>query len=267
MNPPADAEALLKSGDLTGALSAVKAAIRKAPTEADLRFTLFQMLAANGDWEGASNQLVAFSELTGRQSPLAIIFNDLVGAEVLRKLVFQGEKQPVIFGEPPEWVPLLVQACQHFAKGELDAAVSLRSKALEDAPAVAGTCNGKPFAWMMDGDSRFGPLLEIMMRGTYYWVPQHRVRQMTFGEPSHLRDRVWAAAEITFETGGVTHGFMPVRYPGAQSWQDTAQQMARTTAWDSPAEGIYLGRGQRVLMTPDAEIPLLDVREITFNPP
>jgi protein involved in temperature-dependent protein secretion len=43
--------------------------------------------------------------------------------------------------------------------------------------------------------------------------------------------------------------------------------MARTTAWESPAEDIYLGRGQRVLMTPDAEIPLLDIRDLTFNPP
>lgn len=266
MNPPAEVEALLKTGDLTGALSAVKAAIRKSPTEADLRFTLFQMLSATGDWEGASNQLVAFSELTGRQSPLAIIFNDLIKAEVMRKLVFQGEKVPVIFGEPPPWVPLLVQACSHFAKGEYAAALTLRSQALEEAPGVSGTCNGSPFAWMMDGDTRFGPLLEIMMRGTYYWVPQHRVRELKFGEPSHLRDRVWAAAEITFETGGTTHGFMPVRYPAAHSWPDAAQQLARTTSWDEPADGIYLGRGQRVLMTDGAEISLLDVREITFTP-
>src|SRR5688572_19743280 len=162
MNPPAEVEALLKSGDLPGALSAVKAAIRKAPSDADLRFTLFQMLSATGDWEGASNQLVAYSELTGRQSPLAVIFNDLIKAEVMRKLVFQGEKVPVIFGEPPPWVPLLVQACSHFAKGEYDAALTLRSKALEEAPGVSGTCNGAPFAWMMDGDTRFGPVLEIM---------------------------------------------------------------------------------------------------------
>ena len=266
MNPPAEVEALLKTGDLTGAISAVKAAIRKAPTEADLRFTLFQTLSAAGDWEGASNQLVAFSELTGRQSPLAIIFNDLIKAEVMRKLTFQGEKLPVIFGEPPSWVPLLVQACSHFSKGEYEAALTLRSQALDVAPGVTGTINGAPFAWMMDGDTRFGPLLEIMMRGTYYWVPQSRVRELKFAEPSHLRDRVWAAAEITFETGGTTHGFMPVRYPGAHAWLDAAQQLSRTTLWDEPAAGVYLGRGQRVLMTDSAEIPLLDVREITFTP-
>ena len=266
MTVPAEIENLLKSGDLPNALAAVKAAIRKAPSDADLRFTLFQVLSAAGDWEGASNQLVAFSELTGRQSPLAIIFNDLIKAEVMRKLVFQGEKLPVIFGEPPEWVPLMVQACSHFAKGEYDAAMTLRGKALEEAPAAAGSCNGTPFSWLMDADSRFGPLLELMMRGTYYWVPQQRVRAMTFAVPSHLRDRVWTAVEVTFETGGVSHAFMPVRYPGAHTWQDAARQLARSTVWDSPAEGIYLGSGQRVLMTPEAEIPLLEVRELTFNP-
>src|SRR6187551_3475611 len=118
-----DIEALLKTGDLPGALSAVKASIRQAPTDPDLRFMLFQVLSAGGDWEGASNQLVAFSELTGRQSPLAVIFNDVLEAEVKRKLVFQGEKLPVIFGEPPPWIPLLVQACSHFAKGQYEAAI------------------------------------------------------------------------------------------------------------------------------------------------
>jgi type VI secretion system protein ImpE len=266
MNATEDAESLLKAGDLAGALSAVKAAIRKAPADADLRFTLFQMLSANGDWEGASNQLVAFSELTGRQSPMAIIFNDLIAAEVMRKLVFQGEKLPVIFGEPPEWVPLLVQACHHFAKGEYNAAMQLRGKALEEAPGVSGTCNGTPFTWMMDGDTRLGPLLELMMKGTYYWVPQQRVRELTFTEPSHLRDRVWMAVDVTFEGGGASHAYMPVRYPGAHAWNNPAERLARTTDWDSPAEGIFLGRGQRVFMTPDAEIPMLDAREIILNP-
>jgi type VI secretion system protein ImpE len=265
--PPPGIESLLKSGDLSGALAAVKAAIRKEPADPDLRFMLFQVLSATGDWEGASNQLVAFSELTARQSPLPIIFNDLIRAEVMRKLVFKGEQLPVIFGEPPDWVPLLVQACSHFAREEYDAALALRTQALEAAPAMAGSCNGKPFAWMMDGDSRLGPLLELMMKGTYYWVPQQRIREMTFAEPSHLRDRVWTAVEVTFETGGVSNAFMPVRYPGAHTWQDSERQLARSTAWDSPVEGVFLGSGQRVLMTPDAEIPLLEVREITFIAP
>ncbi len=264
MTPPPEIESLLKSGDLAGALAAVKAAIRKAPTDSDLRFTLFQTLAAAGDWEGASNQLVAYTELTGRQSPLGHIFNDLIKAEVLRKLVFQGEKHPVIFGEPPEWLPLLVQAGVHFARGEWAAAMSLRSQALEAAPGVSGTVNGQAFQWMMDGDTRLGPVLELMMKGVYYWVPQQRVKEITFAEPSHLRDRVWVAVEITFETGGTSHGFMPVRYPGAPSWTDPGLQLARTTGWDSPAEGIYLGSGQRVLMTDSAEIPLLEVRSLTF---
>src|SRR5688500_10651032 len=104
MTVPPEIESLLKAGDLHGALAAVKAAIRKSPSDPDLRFTLCQVLSATGDWEGASNQLVAFSDLTGSQSPLPIIFNDVLKAEVMRKLVFQGEKLPVIFGEPPEWV-------------------------------------------------------------------------------------------------------------------------------------------------------------------
>ena len=36
--------------------------------------------------------------------------------------------------------------------------------------------NGQPFDWIMDGDTRLGPVLELMMKGTYYWVPQQRVK-------------------------------------------------------------------------------------------
>ena len=45
---------------------------------------LFQLLGLLADWEGASNQLVAYSELVGRQSPLPIIFNQVIQAEVRR---------------------------------------------------------------------------------------------------------------------------------------------------------------------------------------
>ena len=133
---------MLRLREQIGALAATKAAIRKDPTQAELRFMLFQILSLQGDWEAASNQLVAYSELTGRQSPLPIVFNDLIRAEVRRKHVFLGEEAPTIFGEPPPWISLLVQSVSHAAKGEWEAAVALRTQALEDAPRVPATAPG-----------------------------------------------------------------------------------------------------------------------------
>jgi type VI secretion system protein ImpE len=159
MTPSEEIQAKLKCNDLTGALAACKAAIRKAPTDGELRFMLFQLLSLLADWEGASNQLVAYSELVGRQSPLPIIFNEVIQAEVRRKYIFQGEEPPTIFGEPPEWVPYLLQALTASARQQPDDAAALRQKALEEAPAVSGSIDGQPFSWIMDGDSRISILV------------------------------------------------------------------------------------------------------------
>lgn len=265
MTPQEEIPTLLKAGQLSGALAATKAAIRKAPTDSDLRFMLFQVQSLMGDWEAASNQLVAYSELTGRQSPLPIVFNDLIQAEVRRKYVFLGEEAPTIFGEPPAWAPLLVQALAHSAKGEFDAAQALRAKAMDEAPAIAGTVNGQPFAWLMDGDSRFGTMFEAIINGQYYWVPQSRIRSVHLEPPAQARDAVWMAASMTLENGAEISAFLPSRYPGASGWSDELLKLSRSTAWLEPAPGFYTGQGQRVLMTDASEVSLLDLRELEFT--
>ncbi len=264
MTPLDEIPSLLKTGNLAGALLATKAAIRKSPVDSELRFMLFQILSLLGDWEAASNQLVAYSELTGRQSPLPIVFNDLIRAEVRRKHVFLGEESPTIFGEPPPWISLLVQALSHAAKGEIGAAVALRTKALEAAPAVSGMLNGEPFDWLMDADSRFGMVFEAIINGQYYWVPQSRLRTIHLEAPEQARDAVWAAARLTLETGAEISAFIPARYPGASSWADDLLKLSRRSDWLEPEPGFYIGQGQRVLMTDKSEFAILDIRELEF---
>ncbi|HEY1082323.1 MAG TPA: type VI secretion system accessory protein TagJ [Prosthecobacter sp.] len=265
MTPQEEIQQQLKGGSVTAAIAATKAAIRKAPTDPELRFMLFQTLSLAADWEGASNQLVAYSELVGRQSPLPVVFNDVIRAEVRRKHVFLGEEAPTIFGEPPEWVSYLVQSLAKSAKGNYADAIRLRAEALELAPAVSGSINGQPFEWLMDGDSRLGTLIEAIFNGQYYWVPQARVRSITLEEPTHVRDAVWTAAELALENGARISAFIPTRYPGAAGWKSELQKLSRETDWESPAEGFYIGTGQRVLMTDSGEFPLLDIRQIEFN--
>lgn len=266
MTPSEEIQQHLKAGSLVQAIAATKAAIRKAPTDPDLRFMLFQTLSLAADWEAASNQLVAYSELVGRQSPLPVVFNDVIRAEVRRKHVFLGEEAPTVFGEPPEWISYLVQALSQAAKGDYAAAQALRAEALELAPAISGTINGTSFEWLMDGDSRLGTVFEAIINGQYYWVPQNRIRSVTLEPPEQARDAVWAAAELVLENEARLSAFVPVRYPGAAAWTSDLLKLARQTDWETPAEGFYTGLGQRVLMTDEGEYPVLDIREIEFRP-
>ena len=80
-----------------------------------------------------------------------------------------------------------------------------------------------------------------------------------------LRDLVWLPAQFTWVNGGEAFGLIPTRYPGSETAQDTAIQLARKTEWIELAEGIYQGMGQRMLATDQDEYPLLDIRSITMD--
>lgn len=255
----------IKNGDLAAAITSTKAAIRKAPTETQLRFMLFEVLSLAGDWEGASNQLVAFSELMGRQSPLPIVFNKVIEGEVRRKHVFLGEEAPTIFGEPPSWISYLTQAVSLIAHGKHGEATAMRTEAMSQAPALSGSINGAPFEWLMDGDSRLGVVFEAIMQGQYYWIPQYRIRNITLEAPTQIRDLVWSPATLEIENGAEISAFIPVRYPGAATWSSDILKLSKKTEWETAAESFYLGMGQKVFMTNDGEFPLLDVRQIEFH--
>src|SRR4030095_9564113 len=102
---------------------------------------------------------------------LAQIFTPVLHCEAFRAEVFAGKRSPVIFGEPEEWMSLLVQANQLAAEGKFTASRELRDRAFEAAPAVPGKINDTPFDWIADADSRLGPVLEAVFDGKYFWIP------------------------------------------------------------------------------------------------
>lgn len=260
-----EVQAIIQQGDLEAAIGLTKSAIRNDPTESQLRFLLFELLSVRSDWEGASNQLVAFSELMGRQSPLPIVFNKVIEGEVVRKHVFLGEVAPTIFGEPPSWISGLTESVSLISKGKFKEGAALRSAAMEEAPAVSGSIDSVPFEWMMDGDSRLGVLFEAIINGKYFWVPQNRLRSISFEPPTQIRDLVWIPATLEIESGSELAAFVPARYPGAGTWSADPLRLSKKTEWETPIEGSYQGLGQRVLMTNDGEFPLLEIRQIVFH--
>jgi type VI secretion system protein ImpE len=70
---------------------------------------------------------------------------------------------------------------------------------------------------------------------------------------------------LTFENEGETVALIPSRYPGSESAADAALKLSHKTEWQTPAEGVYIGLGQRMLATDQDEYPLLNVREIQFQ--
>jgi type VI secretion system protein ImpE len=63
----------------------------------------------------------------------------------------------------------------------------------------------------------------------------------------------------------VLHGFVPTRYVASEASEDRAHALARGTDWIDAGGGVFVGRGQRVLMSADDDFPLLEIREARFK--
>jgi len=257
---------LVQSGQLEDGLKALQAEIRDKPEDIRQRVFLFQLDCVLGQLDKALNQLQAVASLNADTMLLAQIFRPVIACELLRREVFGGRRTPIIFGEPQDWVGLMIQANTLIADGKFAAAAKLRTQAFDAAPAASGTMNGEPFEWIADADSRLGPMTEAMIEGKYYWVPFCRIQKIEIEKPSDLRDLVWLPARFTWTNGGSVSGHLPVRYPGTELSADNALRLARKTEWQEKPGETFLGLGQRVLATSEHERPLLECRTIEMAP-
>lgn len=258
-------EQLLKMGQPRAALAELKAKVRDNPADPKLRVFLFQLMSIVGDYDKALNQLNVVADMDASSLMMVQTYRMMLQCEPLRQAVFAGKTTPLIFGEPEPWVGQMLQALALQAKGELQAAHDLRLDALELAPVASGSLNGEAFEWICDADSRLGPILEVVANGKYYWVPFHRISKIAIDAPTDLRDMVWIPAQFTWSTGGQMVGLIPSRYPGSESSEDELVLLSRKTDWAQPVESMYIGTGQRMLMTDANDYPLLDVREISLK--
>lgn len=261
------AEEYVQAGRLDDALAALQDEVRSNPADAKLRTFLFQLFCVLGQWDRAMTQLRVLADFNSETLMLARVFEPVLRCEVLRAEVFAGNRTPILFGEPLDWVGLLSRANGLVAQGKYSAAEALRDQAFDAAPATPGQANGKPFAWMSDADPRLGPVLEAILEGHYYWIPFCRIKRIYLEPPTDLRDLVWAPAQFLWANGGEASGHIPCRYPGTENSADPQLRLARKTEWHEHEGGWVLGSGQRILATDGDEYPLFECRTIDLVPP
>lgn len=271
-----EAELSVREGRLDDALAQLQDAVRNDPSSAELRIFLFQLLSLLGQWDRARNQLNVVAEMQSDTDPMAQTYDLAISCERLREEIFAGRRAPLVFGQPTEWVALLLQALELDGAGHKDEAQEIRLSALEKAPATSGRIKPRvaeggdadasfPFEWLSDGDTRIGPVIEAIMDGKFYWIPMDRVSHIGIDLPEDLRDFVWIPVGLTFANGGQKVALVPSRYPGSGSDEDPAIRMSRKTDWVDAGENLFEGRGQRMWMTDSGEYPLFDVREIELD--
>ena len=259
------AEQSLRDGRLEDALTELQDQVRKDPSNPRYRVFLFQLLCVLGDWSRARDQLKVLPDLDPGSLALVHVYGAAITCELLRREVFAGARTPLLLGEPPSWVALLLQALSVGARGGHAEANKLRADALEQARPVPGTIDGQEFEWIADADARLGPVCEAVIDGSYYWVPFERIRSVGLEAPSDLRDFVWIPANLGLANGGDTAALLPSRYPGSETDPDGLIRLARKTEWDEVGPETFHGRGQRVLATDSSEYALLNLRHIELR--
>jgi type VI secretion system protein ImpE len=267
---PMDALELLRGGDLDRALVELQNDVRRDPSNFKARVFLFQLLAVTGQWDRALTQLNVTGELDAIALAMVQTYREALLCEVFREQVFAGKRVPVVFGQPQEWVAHLIESFRLLAAGNGAESQPLRERALEAAPARSGKITlgegeGQRFEWIADADPRFGPVLEGIINGRYYWIPCESIRVLQIDPPEDLRDVVWMPAHFQWTNGGETVALLPTRYSGSERSTDPLIRLARKTDWSEAAPSLFVGTGQRMLATDAGEYALMEVRKIEFD--
>ncbi len=259
------AEDLLKEGKLSECLSCLSTLVQSDPSNSKLRVFLFQLFCILGEWQRAGKQLAILKDMDASTIPMVQTYQTAIRCEQLRHYVFSGERLPVVFGEPEQWIADLIEANRLLAQGHIQNAAKLRNKAFESAEGKAGKINGEPFNWIADADSRLGPVIEAIINGRYYWVPYNYIASISLDIPTDLRDYIWLPAQFKWNNGGDAIGLIPTRYPHSHEHERDQIKLGRETLWSDRGSNYYQGFGQRILSTDINEYAILDVRTLEFS--
>jgi type VI secretion system protein ImpE len=247
-------------------LAELQKQIRSDASNPKLRVHLFQLLCLLGDWQRALAQLQVCAQLDAKAIPMAQTYREAIGCEMFRNEVFAGRRVPQIMGKPPAWIGLLIEALRLDAEPDsTQGAADMRAQAMADANVTACKVDNVDCEWLADGDSRLGPVCEVIANGQYYWLPFESCTAIKIEAPVDLRDLVWAPAELMLPNEGRVPAFIPARYPETVKTQvihaDDLKR-SRVTEWTEHSADVWFGLGQRVWMSDIGEHPILDTREI-----
>ncbi|HFT8006123.1 MULTISPECIES: type VI secretion system accessory protein TagJ [Burkholderia] len=254
----------LDDASLSEQIERISASVRAQPAIASHRWALFQLLCVMSEWARAIRQLQTWATLDPVQTATAQVYRDLIRAECRRKQVVDGHERPGFVFEQPARIDGLLNALQLAAAGRIDAADDAREAAFDAAPTVAARIPQGAVAWIVDSDSRFGPVCEIIAAGHYRWIPFADLASWRVPPPTRVIDLVWAPCTFMLGDGAIIHGFMPARYPGSEAGTD-AVRVGRETSWQEHGRTGVMALGQKTWSTDRGDFGLFELATAEFG--
>jgi type VI secretion system protein ImpE len=192
-------------------------------------------------------------------------YRKLLDAERLRRRLFSEGLAPKFLIDPTDAVQRRLEAINCLRGQQLAEAAELIRRADEATPPLHGQLNGKPFDLLRDCDDIFGPVLEVMARGDYFWIALEQLDKVIVRPPQFPRDLLWLPARVEVRGGPAGDVFLPVLYPGSNEHADDTIKLGRLTDWTNPDKGPVRGVGLRTFLLGDEAISLLEWRELQIT--
>lgn len=260
----------LRAGDVAGALAAATAAVKAAPTDADARWLMAELLLIDGQAERADRMLDAAA--LHEPNPAVLEFRKLLRAEVLRAQVLREGRPPKYQGDeatPAQRAALRARMLLRLGDigGANEAAAEVEALR-PPAPGYLEDADGAkvPFDDLRDADDLMAAEFEVLTTaGDHLLVPVARVRSLVFDAPRRTRDLVWRRCSIDLKDGTEGVVFMPAIYLGRVAETDPALLLGRATEWTDPAEGPVRGRGLRMLLVGEQVLPVISLHSVVFD--
>lgn len=262
-----DAKDLIHAGRLAEARQVLVEGLRRSPADAAMRTVLFQVLILFGEWEKALKQAEILAARNVQAEVGAQVYKNLIAAERERSEAQEGVRRPSFLPKTPPYAERYFSALAALAGGDPATAESEFAAAKAMRPDISGVRNGDAFRGFSDTDSRLAFFLEAFVHERYVWIPVESVRELVIEPPASLFDLIWVPGRITAWNGLTLNCFFPVIYPGSNTHPDDRIKMGRMTDWEDAGGGFFRGRGQHVYQVGEADVPILEMGEVLFDPP
>jgi type VI secretion system protein ImpE len=257
-----DATQLYRAGRLSDAIDAQLKEVKSAPGDQGKRLFLFELLAFAGDLDRARKQIDAVQYNKPELDTAVLGYRKLIDAEEIRRRVFREGIMPQFLVPPPEHLGKRLEAINSLRAQKFTEAAELLAQASEAAPPFHGQLNDKPVDTLRDCDDLFGPVLEVMVHGDYYWLPLEQIDSLSLTAPKFPRDLLWAPAKLTVRDGPAGDAFLPVLYANSHEHPDDQIKLGRKTDWKQAEGGPVLGVGLRMFLVGDDAMNLPEWREL-----
>ena len=230
-----DAVALYRAGQLKPAITALGEELKKQPLDARRRTMLFELLCFAGEYDRAERQLDMLADSSKEAIAGILVYKAALHAERTRQEMFASGTVP---SDRPR-------------------------------PSGRGVVNSTPLSSFSDVDPRIGNHLEVFIAGSYTWIPLEYVASLAIQAPTKLRDMIWASARLevspAFRLQELGEVLLPVLSPLSWKHEDDAVRLGSKTVWEEDERFGPLPLGQKIFVADDEEIPLLEVRTLTFE--